>query len=82
MTTSIVSTTASNLDCEVICSSDSGTAGNCCDSNYCDCSSKETINCPGDQVYCNEYQSCEEMGGQTCSEGLTWCCADDNLSMK
>ena len=77
-TTSTSTTSDPNFDCNELCgSSDTGNVGSCCDVVYCDCSSKETMTCPEDQVFCDNYQSCESTGGATCNEGLTWCCSSN-----
>ena len=64
-TTSTVTTSGSSEDCSLLCAGlDSGTAGDCCGLQYCDCSEGSMVTCPGEEQYCpGVYDACHNMYG-------------------
>ena len=64
--------TSSGPDCTSLCAGqDSGTAGDCCAQEYCDCSGNSLVTCSGDEQYCPAlYDGCHNMYGAC----LSVCC--------
>ena len=70
--TSTSTLTSSGPDCVSLCAGqDSGTAGDCCAQEYCDCSDNSLVTCSGDEQYCPAiYDGCQNMYGAC----LSVCC--------
>ena len=79
--TTILQSTTTGTFCDEMCgSNNSGTVGQCCSNIYCDCYSREEHYCPEYAVYCDNLQSCQDLGGGYCNEGLSWCCSDEHIN--
>ena len=73
-TTTTTTTTAEPLDCVSVCADqDTGVAGQCCETQFCDCEDKLLVQCSGDEVYCEQLKTCAPMLGQEC-QSINWCC--------
>ena len=64
--------TSSGPDCASFCAGqDSGTVGDCCAQEYCDCNDNSLVTCSGDEQYCPAvWDGCHSMYGAC----LSACC--------
>ena len=67
---------SATIDCPALCADkDSGTAGECCGSHYCDCGDLSVTTCYRDTVYCSALDMCTTIYDGTCQDS-GFCCSD------